>query len=122
MMTDKEKTIRNYMDKLGLTQDEALQLWEDDHSNEDLPEVKVLTEKAKHIKRYEQSSKPRKKAEKERKVDIQKKEILEECGKALENMGANITNRQTETKIMFEFSGESYTLQLTKHRKKKGDW
>lgn len=121
MMTDKEKTIRNYMDKLGLTQDEALQLWEDDHSNEDLPEVKALTEKAKHIKRYEQSAKPRKKAEKERKVDIQKKEILEECGKALENMGANITNRQTETKIMFEFSGESYTLQLTKHRKKKGD-
>ena len=54
MMTDKEKAIRNYMDKLGLTQDEALQLWEDDHSNEDLPEVKALTEKAKHIKRYEQ--------------------------------------------------------------------
>lgn len=122
MMIDKEKAIRNYMDKLGLTQDEALQLWKDDHSNEDLPEVKALTEKAKHIKRYEQSSKPRKKAEKERKVDIQKKEILEECGKALENMGANITNRQTETKIMFEFSGESYTLQLTKHRKKKEDW
>lgn len=120
-MTEKEKVIHNYMDKLGLTQEEALQLWEDDHSNEDLPEVKELTEKAKHIKRYEQSAKPRKKADKERKVDFTKKEILAECGKALENMGANITNRQTETKIMFEFNCESYTLQLTKHRKKKGE-
>lgn len=119
-MADKVITIQNYMDKLGLTQDEAIQLWEDDHSNKDLPEVIALTEKAKKIKRYEQSAKPRKKAEKERKVDVQKKEILEKCGKALKNMGANITDRQTETKIMFKFKGESYTLQLTKHRKKKG--
>lgn len=116
---DKTEQIKTYMEKLGLTEKEALQLWEDDHNEEMLPEVKELTEKAKHIKRYEQSGKPRKKANKERKVDNTKKAILTEIKTLLEGMGATVTKVQTETKIMFTFEQSDYTVQLTKHRQKK---
>ena len=46
-MTEKEKAIENYMKTLSLTREEAEQLWEDDNSDEMLPEVAELTEKAK---------------------------------------------------------------------------
>ena len=66
---EKEKSILNYMQTLSLTREEAEQLWNDDNSDELLPEQQELEEKAKkNLKRqYEiNPNKVRKKVEKER--------------------------------------------------------
>lgn len=73
---EKEKSILNYMQTLSLTREEAEQLWNDDNSDELLPEQQELEEKAKkNLKRqYEiNPDKVRKKVEKERKVNLTKK-------------------------------------------------
>ena len=71
------------------------------------------------IKRYEQAEKPRKKAEKVRKVDEEKKHLLN-CVKTLfEGLGATIIATKTETEIEFCFNGNHYTIKLTKHRPPK---
>ena len=73
----------------------------------------------KDLKRYEQSEKPRKKAEKVRKVDEEKKHLLS-CVKTLfEGLGATIIATKTETEIEFCFNGNHYTIKLTKHRPPK---
>lgn len=116
---DKEKEIQSYMKNLDLTREEAEELWVDDHSEVDLPEVQELTKKAKTMKRmYVQSDKPRRKTPKERKIDNDKKYILSICSDALGNI-VEITGQQTETEIYFKYNGFEYTLKLTKHRPKK---
>lgn len=116
-MPTKEQAIALYMEKLGLTQEEALQLWEDDNSDTMTEEQKELTEKAKKCRRYEQSGKPRKKAKKERKINETKGYILTELTDTLKKLECNITGAKTETEIYFEFEGKKYTLKLTEHRK-----
>lgn len=116
-MQTKEQAIALYMEKLGLTQEEALQLWNDDNSDTMTEEQKELTEKAKKCRRYEQSDKPRKKAKKERKVNETKGYILTELTDTLKKLECNVTGSKTETEIYFEFEGKKYTLKLTEHRK-----
>ena len=64
MMTAKEKEekIILYMNKLDLSREEAEQLIEDDENDEIGEEGELMTEKAKEVKRYEKSTKERKKA------------------------------------------------------------
>lgn len=116
-MPTKEQAIALYMEKLGLTQEEALQLWEDDNSDTMTEEQKELTEKAKKCRRYEQSDKPRKKVKKERKINETKGYILTELTDTLKKLECNITGSKTETEIYFVFEGKKYTLKLTEHRK-----
>lgn len=116
-MPTKEQAIALYMEKLGLTQEEALQLWEDDNSDTMTEEQKELTEKAKKCRRYEQSDKPRKKTKKERKINETKGYILTELTDTLKKLECNITGAKTETEVYFEFEGKKYTLKLTEHRK-----
>lgn len=118
-MTEKEKQIENYMQKLGLSYEMALQLWEDDQEDFIGEEGEEMTKKAKEIKRYEKGeTSKRKKSSKERKVDENKKYILDKLHKALEEF-VTITNVKTETEISFVHNDENYTLKLTKHRKGK---
>lgn len=86
---------------------------------EEAMEMAKMEMDSKEIKRYEQSDKPRKTSSKERKVDETKKRLLIACKTLVEEMGAKITNIKTETEISFSFQGESYSLKLVKHRKKK---
>lgn len=65
------------------------------------------------------AGKPRKTAQKERKVDAEKAEILTACKELVENLGGNITNVKTETEINFLFNGTEYSLKLIKHRPPK---
>lgn len=122
-MTEKEKAIALYMKNLDLSKEEAEALWEDDHSEEDIPEVKALTEKAKKagtVGEYTVTEKVKKRTgEKVRKVDEQKKLILETLVTPLEKIGAVDIATKTETEISFSISGNKYTLKLTKHRKEK---
>ena len=117
-MTAKEKEIRKYMEKLGISYEEAEQLWEDDQEDYIGESGEEMTKKAKEIKRYEKADKPKSKSKKERKVDEDKKEILCIVHKALESI-VKITEVKTETEIKFVHNDESYTLKLTKHRKGK---
>lgn len=89
-----------------------------DCSREEAEEVAKMEVKAKGLKRYEQSEKPRKKVERERKVDEDKKKLLELCANALDDYVFSMFTK-TETEISFEYNDEKYTLKLTKHRKKK---
>lgn len=119
---EKEKSILNYMQTLSLTREEAEQLWNDDNSKELLPEQQELEEKArKNLKRqYEiNPNKVRKKVEKERKVNLTKKMLLENFAETLECL--NITDYMTftETEIDFKYNDKTYTLKLTEHKK---DW
>ena len=114
----KEQEIQKNMKVLGISREEAEQLWEDDQNDFIGEEGEEMTRKAKEVKRYEKGDKPRAKAKKERKVDENKKLILDKLHKALETF-VKITNIKTETEISFVYNDEEYTLKLTKHRPKK---
>lgn len=114
----KEQEIQKNMKVLGISREEAEQLWEDDQNDFIGEEGEEMTRKAKEVKRYEKGDKPRAKAKKERKVDENKKLILDKMHKALETF-VKITNVKTETEISFVYNDEEYTLKLTKHRPKK---
>ena len=114
----KEQEIQKNMKMLGISREEAEQLWEDDQNDFIGEEGEEMTRKAKEVKRYEKGDKPRAKAKKERKVDENKKLILDKLHKALETF-VKITNVKTETEISFVYNDEEYTLKLTKHRPKK---
>ena len=75
--------------------------------------------KAGGLRRYEKSDTPRKPANRERKVDTDKLEILQACDDALCDLVDNVLERTTETELKFEYNGCSYTLKLTKHRQPK---
>lgn len=114
----KEQEIQKNMKVLGISREEAEQLWEDDQNDFIGEEGEEMTRKAKEIKRYEKGDKPKAKAKKERKIDENKKLILDKLHKALETF-VKITNVKTETEISFVYNDEEYTLKLTKHRPKK---
>ena len=119
---EKEKSILNYMQSLSLTREEAEQLWNDDNSDELLPEQQELEEKArKNLKRqYEiNPNKVRKKVEKERKVNLTKKMLLENFAETLECLNITDYTTFTETEIDFKYNDKTYTLKLTEHKK---DW
>lgn len=117
---EKEKSILNYMQTLSLTREEAEQLWNDDNSDELLPEQQELEEKAKkNLKRqYEiNPDKVRKKVEKERKINFTKKMLLENFAETLECLNITDYTTFTETEIDFKYNDKTYTLKLTEHKK-----
>lgn len=74
---------------------------------------------AKQIKNYVQSTVEKKSKEKrERKVDNEKKNLLEILGASLEEKNISV-NYENEVKLHFEYGGNSYSVTLTKHRKGK---
>lgn len=114
---NKETEIQNYMTKLGISREEAEQLWEDDNSDEVLPEVAEMEKKAKaNGRRYEQTAK-KKSAPKERKVDTDKLTLFEIIMGSLEEVVSN-GKLKTETEYNFNYKGNNYTFKLTKHKKK----
>lgn len=69
-------------------------------------------------RRYEKSDKPRATAvTREKKVDENKKRLLEKLYLTLKQMG--IVGEQQTSAINFNYNGDSYSLKLVKHRKKK---
>jgi hypothetical protein len=89
-------------------------------SMEEAREMADMEIKSGDLSRYEKSLEPKKKREpKERKVDEDKKFLLEVFrGKMEEVANLNILGVKTETEISFQYLGNDYTLKLTKHRKK----
>lgn len=111
---DKEKLIKSIMaeaeaDGEPVTRAEA----------EEMAEMEIKANR--ECKRYERAEPPRKKAERVRKVDTEKKTILEAVQNLVWNMqmasgetaSATLKN---EAEMSFTLYGNSYTLKLIKHR------
>ena len=119
-----DNKVDEYVEKLGCSIIEACDLiLEEEGKVEESAETKEAIRNAEKNapRRYEKSG-TRKKTEKVRKVDATKKFFLDEVSALVEDLGAVVINRKTETETTFTFDGATYTFKLTKHRppKKQG--
>ena len=113
----KDETIKKYMEKLHLSFEEALSLWEDEQEDNlpDLtPEQQAVAKKMAQADRKKETI-PRKR---ERKPDENKRAILQQIIVALEK-DVKITITNPERELEFDFLGERYRLTLSKPRKEK---
>lgn len=111
--------IEKNMKALEISKEEAIEMWLFDNDYEDNEEVDEMTVKAKAVKRYEKGDKPRKAVKKERKVDEEKKTLLDLCRIPIEGAGGNVTNIKNEAEFSFTFGNNFYTVKLVKHRPPK---
>lgn len=115
----KEADIQKIMKNLKCSRTEAIELLKSDESDEMTPEQAELEKKAKALpRRYETSTKPRKKAEKVRKVDTVKKGLLDLVLDALQDT-VRITKVVNELAADFDYQGKSYTIKIIRHREPK---
>ena len=110
--------IQHNMKALGISEEEAIDMWLDDNDYTENEVVEELTKKAKSVKRYEQAEKPRKKTVKERKVDEEKKHLINILVTSLNGEVSNISVKN-EAEISFICNENSYTIKLVKHRPPK---
>lgn len=111
--------IEKNMKALDISRQEAIEMWLDDNDYTENEVVEELTKKAKAVKRYEQADKPRKKVVKERKVDEEKKTLLNLCRVPIEGAGGIVTEIKNEAEFSFTFGNNCYTVKLVKHRPPK---
>ena len=120
-----EQKIEKMMKSLGLTRDEAISMLKEDEAIDKMSMKEVTNdltaEQKKAVKEVTKttSSKERKSVKRERKVDVDKLEILSVCDDALCDLVDNVCERKTETELNFEYKGVKYTLKLIKHRPPK---
>ncbi len=92
---------------------------------EEAREMAIMEIKSGDLTHYEKSSEPKKERKpKERKVDEDKRYILQNVKTLLEGILLNKgeepkVDMKTETELSFNFGGNAYTLKLTKHRPPK---
>ena len=111
--------IEKNMKVLEISKKEAIEMWLDDNDYTENEVVEELTAKAKTVKRYEKADKPRKATTKERKVDEEKKRLLDLCRVPIEEAGGIVTNVKNEAEFSFTFGDNCYTVKLVKHRPPK---
>lgn len=118
----KEETIKKYMEKLHLSFEEALSLWEDEQEDNlpDLtPEQQAVAKEMTQADRKKETT-PRKR---ERKPDENKRLLINALVDCLleaspdEMEDVSIINPERE--IEFRYCGERYRLTLSKPRKEK---
>lgn len=120
----REQQIEQYMKSLQISREEAEQLYEDDQEDYIGEEGEQMTEKAKEIRRYEQSAEKKVRKPREKKIDAEKVAIVDFVwGCMLNNThimefdNVNVINAQKE--ITFRVGENEYSLTLTKHRPPK---
>lgn len=116
-----DNKIDEYVEKLGCSIFEACDLiLEESGKIDESEETKNAIKNAEKNapRRYEKSGN-RKKTIKERKVDETKKMFLDEVSALVEDLGAVVVSRKTETETTFTFENATYTFKLTKHRPPK---
>lgn len=114
----KEQTIQHYMAKLGLTQEEAEQLWLDEQ-NDNLP---TLTQKQKQVEKEMRQADRKKETtprKRERKADEDKRFLVTLLSAALDGQVENISIENPEREVSFEFKNQKYHLTLIRRRKEK---
>lgn len=113
-----DKDINTFMEKYNLNHDEAVQLWLEDNDYLENETVNELVEKSKGQRHYEKSTKERKSTTKERKVDEEKKHLLDLLMDSIKVETA-IDSVKNEAEFSFKVSETAYTVKLVKHRKEK---
>ena len=113
--------IVKYMQKLELTQDEAIELWLTDNDYMDNEEVNRLSQQAKDNKtNLRADAGERKKREVTKKENPTKEKVIETLAVVLENMGAvNIRITNISKLIEFEMDGDNFKLDLVQKRQPK---
>ena len=113
--------IAKYMQKLELTQDEAIELWLTDNDYMDNEEVNRLSQQAKDNKtNLRADAGERKKREVTKKENPTKEGIIRVLAAVLENMGAvNIKITNISKLIEFEMDGNNFKLDLVQKRQPK---
>lgn len=86
-------------------------------TKEEALEMAKMEMKAKDVKNYTQSSVEKKKVTRERKVDEEKKVIIEQLKNVVDCLSADATVKN-EAEINFSYGENGYTIKLIKHRKK----
>ena len=118
---EKERIINNYMKKLDISYDEAIDLFAYDFKGAENSEATCLENKSRTMsRRYEREVKPdSEKKSRPRKPDATKAEIINTAESALTEFASNISIVPEKT-IDFTYNSISYNLKLTKHNTYKG--
>lgn len=126
---DKEKIIKDYMKKLGISREEAEQLYEDDLEDFIGEEGEAMTEKAKAIKIRGDSEEKKKKTTRQPKIDELKVSILQYIADRMQSRHCCVEEdewdfdkifiKNPQKEITFMVDNCEYSLTLTKHRPKK---
>lgn len=114
--------IQNNMKLLGISKEEAIQMWLEDNDYLENEIVVELTKKAKENKAVDhgaKADKERKPVKRERKPDLEKENLIEILANCLKNAGydAEITNKSKI--IEFKVGENHYKLDLIKQRAPK---
>jgi hypothetical protein len=109
------------MKVLGLSKDEAIELWLEDEGYLENETVEELTAKAKEnkIQKGAKSDKPRKKTVRERKPDLEKENLVKILAEALENEGISVEIVNKSKILQFNVGENRYKLDLIKQRPPK---
>ena len=126
---DKEKIIKDYMKKLGISREEAEQLYEDDLEDFIGEEGEAMTEKAKAIKIRGDSEEKKKKTTRQPKIDELKVSILQYIADRMQSRHCCVEEdewdfdkifiKNPQKEITFTVDDCEYSLTLIKHRPKK---
>ena len=120
-LSEKEKAILRYMEKLGISREEAEELYAFDNDEIDNEEVIAIEENSKKRKRAQEKRSSIEKVKHMKakiKADINKQNIIDDIF-AKAQTSEHIFNPQemTSTKLSFQDKdGNFYTLQITKHK------
>ena len=119
VFTVDESDIKDIMETEKMDRETAVRCYFEDMGLIDAGEKATITEIAStpQKRRYVKSDKPRKKAERVRKVDEEKKVILNKLMSVID--AEKIVKNEAE--FSFNLNGTDYTVKLVKHRPKKGE-
>ena len=117
VFTVDESDIKDIMETEKMDRETAVRCYFEDMGLIDAGEKATITEVAStpQKRRYVKSDKPRKKAERVRKIDAEKKVILEKLMSVID-VEKTVKN---EAEFSFNLNGTDYTVKLVKHRPKK---
>lgn len=117
VFTVEESDIKDIMKSEEMDRDMAVRCYFEDMGMIDAGEKVTITEVAStpQKRRYVKSDKPRKKAERVRKVDEEKKVILDKLMSVID-VEKTVKN---EAEFSFNLNGTDYTVKLIKHRPPK---
>ena len=122
-----DKEIEKYIEKLELSQEDAINLWLEDNDYEVNEEQNALDEKAKKVKIQHDAvgEQPRKKSEKPRTVKVSdaKKEVFYQFSEFLKKFceeNPACYSILTENKMFqLKFGGETFKIDIIQQRKPK---
>jgi DNA recombination-dependent growth factor C len=118
-----DSEIKSSMAKLGLTKDEAIQMYLEDNEIIINEEQEALTQKAvksgvqKQMAKVTSNRKSEKK--RERKPDEVKEDIIHKLAEFIPSFGENVQIENVGKIITFNIGDEHFTLNLVRNRQKK---